>query len=121
MIESFSIGPDLNLSGCFVLVILFIVCINACISDSVHGLPPVFVLSVSPNGFLLFFRSVSNWFDLITLLAVSLKADNFEGLRFDFSKGLNQKFSLSHRLVRLCFTVITGKSLYAYLCYSLNL
>ncbi|KAF3548467.1 hypothetical protein DY000_02004624 [Brassica cretica] len=28
---------------------------------------------------------------------VSLKADTFEGLRFDFAKGLNQKFSLCHR------------------------
>lgn len=33
------------------------------------------------------------------LFAVSLKPDTFEGLRFDFSKGLNQKFSLSHRWV----------------------
>ncbi|MBA0788349.1 hypothetical protein Gotri_000131, partial [Gossypium trilobum] len=28
--------------------------------------------------------------------AVSLKPETFEGLRFDFTKGLNQKFSLSH-------------------------
>jgi len=31
------------------------------------------------------------------LIAVSLKPELFEGLRFDFTKGLNQKFSLSHR------------------------
>ncbi|KFK39326.1 hypothetical protein AALP_AA3G230100 [Arabis alpina] len=30
---------------------------------------------------------------------MSLKADNFEGLRFDFSKALNQKFSLSHSVM----------------------
>ena len=28
---------------------------------------------------------------------MSLKADTFEGFRFDFAKGLNQKFSLCHR------------------------
>ncbi|KAJ0575682.1 hypothetical protein HanIR_Chr05g0215561 [Helianthus annuus] len=28
---------------------------------------------------------------------VSLKPEHFEGLRFDFTKGLNKKFSLSHR------------------------
>ncbi|KAJ4873446.1 Mitochondrial import receptor subunit TOM40-1 [Raphanus sativus] len=28
-----------------------------------------------------------------------LKSENFEGLRFDFSKGLNQKFSLSHSVM----------------------
>ncbi|KAK8648062.1 hypothetical protein V6N13_128824 [Hibiscus sabdariffa] len=28
---------------------------------------------------------------------MSLKPETFEGLRFDFTKGLNQKFSLSHR------------------------
>ncbi|KAF9599352.1 hypothetical protein IFM89_036809 [Coptis chinensis] len=27
---------------------------------------------------------------------ISLKAENFEGFRFDFTKGLNQRFSLSH-------------------------
>lgn len=32
-----------------------------------------------------------------TIFAVSLKPELFEGLRFDFTKGLNQKFSLSHR------------------------
>lgn len=35
-------------------------------------------------------------------LAVSLKPELFEGLRFDFTKGLNQKFSLSHR----CYNMI---------------
>ncbi|CAH2053260.1 unnamed protein product [Thlaspi arvense] len=30
---------------------------------------------------------------------MSLKAENFEGLRFDFTKALNQKFSLSHRVM----------------------
>ncbi|KAF8068474.1 hypothetical protein N665_1149s0011 [Sinapis alba] len=30
---------------------------------------------------------------------MSLKAENFEGLRFDFTKGLNQKFSLSHSVM----------------------
>ncbi|XP_010487959.1 PREDICTED: mitochondrial import receptor subunit TOM40-1 [Camelina sativa] len=30
---------------------------------------------------------------------MSLKADNFEGLRFDFTKALNQKFSLSHSVM----------------------
>ncbi|VVA98305.1 unnamed protein product [Arabis nemorensis] len=30
---------------------------------------------------------------------MSLKSDNFEGLRFDFSKALNQKFSLSHSVM----------------------
>lgn len=28
---------------------------------------------------------------------VSLKPELFEGMRFDFTKGLNPKFSLSHR------------------------
>ncbi|CAL5378410.1 unnamed protein product [Camellia sinensis] len=28
--------------------------------------------------------------------AVSLKPELFEGMRFDFTKGLNQRFSLSH-------------------------
>ena len=28
--------------------------------------------------------------------AVSLKPELFEGLRFDFNKGINQKFSLTH-------------------------
>ncbi|XVE92966.1 hypothetical protein REPUB_Repub01dG0149200 [Reevesia pubescens] len=31
-----------------------------------------------------------------TTIPVSLKPETFEGLRFDFTKGLNQKFSLSH-------------------------
>ncbi|KAJ0232185.1 Mitochondrial import receptor subunit TOM40-1 [Hirschfeldia incana] len=30
---------------------------------------------------------------------MSLKAENFEGFRFDFSKGLNQRFSLSHSVM----------------------
>ncbi|ESQ47882.1 hypothetical protein EUTSA_v10021197mg [Eutrema salsugineum] len=30
---------------------------------------------------------------------MSLKAENFEGLRFDFTKALNQKFSLSHSVM----------------------
>ncbi|PWA45243.1 translocase of the outer mitochondrial membrane [Artemisia annua] len=30
---------------------------------------------------------------------MSLKAENFEGMRIDFTKGLNQKFSLSHSIV----------------------
>ncbi|KAE8716822.1 Mitochondrial import receptor subunit TOM40-1 [Hibiscus syriacus] len=30
---------------------------------------------------------------------MSLKPETFEGLRFDFSKGLNQKFSLSHSVI----------------------
>lgn len=30
--------------------------------------------------------------------AVSLKPDLFEGMRFDFNKGLNQKFSLTHSI-----------------------
>ncbi|KAJ0264531.1 Mitochondrial import receptor subunit TOM40-1 [Hirschfeldia incana] len=30
---------------------------------------------------------------------MSLKADTFEGLRFDFSKGLNQKFALCHSVM----------------------
>ncbi|PHT77941.1 Mitochondrial import receptor subunit TOM40-1 [Capsicum annuum] len=33
------------------------------------------------------------------LLAVSLKPELFEGMRFDFTKGLNQKFSLSHSVL----------------------
>lgn len=36
----------------------------------------------------------NNSFDVIL---VSLKPELFEGLRFDFTKGLNHKFSLSHR------------------------
>ncbi|THU44932.1 hypothetical protein C4D60_Mb02t12590 [Musa balbisiana] len=32
---------------------------------------------------------------------VSLKPELFEGLRFDFTKGINQKFSLSHRCLML--------------------
>ncbi|KAJ0556192.1 putative eukaryotic porin/Tom40 [Helianthus annuus] len=32
-------------------------------------------------------------------LPLSLKPEHFEGLRFDFTKGLNQKFSLSHSIV----------------------
>lgn len=32
-------------------------------------------------------------------MAVTLKPELFEGLRFDFTKPLNQKFSLSHRYV----------------------
>ena len=34
---------------------------------------------------------------------VSLKPDLFEGMRFDFTKMLNQKFTLNHRFVRLFF------------------
>lgn len=30
---------------------------------------------------------------------VSLKPELFEGMRFDFTKGLSPKFSLSHRYV----------------------
>jgi mitochondrial import receptor subunit TOM40 len=30
---------------------------------------------------------------------MSLKSDNFEGLRFDFTRALNQKFSLSHSVM----------------------
>ena len=74
-----------------------------------HCLPQC-LFSLSPNGFLLFldqvlvcvvkpyrvcFQLVSNLFDYS--FAVSLKADTFEGFRFDFAKGLNQKFSLCHR------------------------
>lgn len=29
---------------------------------------------------------------------MSLKPDLFEGMRFDFNKGLNQKFSLTHSI-----------------------
>lgn len=34
---------------------------------------------------------------MFLLRIVSLKPELFEGMRFDFTKGLNQKFSLSHR------------------------
>lgn len=33
--------------------------------------------------------------------SVSLKPDLFEGMRFDFTKMLNQKFSLNHRYLLL--------------------
>lgn len=36
----------------------------------------------------------------LCVCAASLKPELFEGMRFDFIKGLNQKFSLSHRLYR---------------------
>lgn len=36
---------------------------------------------------------------LLVTMAVSLKPELFEGMRFDFTKGLNQKFSLSHRSI----------------------
>ncbi|KAF7153032.1 hypothetical protein RHSIM_Rhsim01G0245800 [Rhododendron simsii] len=35
---------------------------------------------------------------------MSLKPEIFEGLRFDFTKGLNQKFSLSHRWI--CISIV---------------
>lgn len=37
--------------------------------------------------------------DFCICLAVSLKPDLFEGMRFDFTKGLNQKFFLTHRFL----------------------
>ncbi|KAG6415520.1 hypothetical protein SASPL_122932 [Salvia splendens] len=39
---------------------------------------------------------------------MSLKPELFEGLRFDFTKGLNQKFSLSHRANSTSFSVMMG-------------
>ena len=36
------------------------------------------------------------------LFAVSLKPELFEGLRFDFTKPLNQNFQLCHRYAALC-------------------
>lgn len=44
-------------------------------------------------GFLNWWILLYVWFALV----VSLKPELFEGMRFDFTKGLNQKFSLSHR------------------------
>ena len=35
--------------------------------------------------------------DSLAVAAVSLKPDTFEGMRFDFSKPLNQNFALTHR------------------------
>lgn len=35
--------------------------------------------------------------NLVLLYTVSLKPDLFEGFRFDFTKGLNPQFALSHR------------------------
>ncbi|KAF3548469.1 hypothetical protein DY000_02004626 [Brassica cretica] len=45
------------------------------------------------TSFTVFLAPVFSWYDC----NMSLKADTFEGLRFDFAKGLNQKFSLCHR------------------------
>ncbi|KAL1545118.1 hypothetical protein AAHA92_21878 [Salvia divinorum] len=39
---------------------------------------------------------------------MSLKPELFEGLRFDFTKGLNQKFSLSHSSNSSAFSVMMG-------------
>lgn len=60
--------------------------------------------SVIIVAFLLYFclyeplHSLANLtFSFFTLFSVSLKPEVFEGFRFDFNKGLNQNFSLSHR------------------------
>ncbi|KAH0880202.1 hypothetical protein HID58_067596 [Brassica napus] len=41
---------------------------------------------------------------------MSLKTDNFEGFRFDFTKGLNQKFALCHRYVMMGPTEVPSQS-----------
>lgn len=40
-----------------------------------------------------------SFFDLRLWMAMSLRPELFEGMRFDFFKGLDQKFSLGHRFL----------------------
>ena len=54
-------------------------------------------------SFFLFFASNFCVESVYFVLAVSLKPELFEGMRFDFTKGLNQRFSLSHR--QLCLSL----------------
>jgi hypothetical protein len=44
---------------------------------------------------------------------VSLKPELFEGLRFDFTKPLNQRFSLSHRCVRSLVQLFISHHVYS--------
>ena len=54
---------------------------------------------------------VCGWADMpLVCPAVVLKPELFEGLRFDFTKPLNQNFALSHRCVKSagCITHMTS-------------
>lgn len=49
----------------------------------------------------------NNFNSFFTILIVSLKPELFEGMRFDFTKALNQRFSLSHRYNYICIYIFS--------------
>lgn len=64
------------------------------ISESLLDPPPD---STPANALQIPFGACMHVLTFFWISAVSLKPELFEGLRFDFTKPLNQRFSLSHR------------------------